>query len=70
MIKGGKHKQLKTYWVVETEDCKKEKLNDFGIGIDLGIKNFAIISDGKVFRNINKSGKVKKLEKQLKREQR
>jgi putative transposase len=56
--------------VVETEDCKKDKLNDFGIGIDLGIKYFAIISDGKVFRNINKSGKVKKLEKQLKREQR
>jgi putative transposase len=56
--------------VVEIKDCKKEKLNDLGIGIDLGIKYFAIISDGKVFRNINKSGKVKKLEKQLKREQR
>jgi putative transposase len=56
--------------VVKTEECKKEKLNDFGIGIDLGSKDFAIISDGKIFRNINNSGKVKKLEKQQKREQR
>jgi putative transposase len=41
-----------------------------GIGIDLGLKDFAIISDGKKYKNINKSGKVKKLEKQLIREQR
>ena len=36
-----------------------------GIGIDL-----AIISNGKIFKNINKSSKVKRLEKRLKREQR
>ena len=42
-----------------------------GIGIDLGIKDFAICSDReKPFKNINKSNKVKKLEKKLKREQR
>ena len=41
-----------------------------GIGIDLGIKDLAIVSDGKVFKNINKSSKVKRLEKRLRREQR
>lgn len=41
-----------------------------GIGIDLGIKNFAVISNGKVYSNINKSSKIKKLEKKLRREQR
>nr|DAP36601.1 MAG TPA: endonuclease [Caudoviricetes sp.] len=41
-----------------------------GIGIDLGIKNLAVVSDGKVFKNINKSSKVKRLEKRLRREQR
>jgi len=41
-----------------------------GIGIDLGIKKLAIISNGEVFENINKSNKMKRLEKKLKREQR
>ena len=41
-----------------------------GIGIDLGVKDLAIFSDGKVFRNINKSSKVKGLEKRLRRGQR
>jgi putative transposase len=41
-----------------------------GVGIDLGIKDLAIVSDGKVFKNINKSSKVKKLEKRLRKEQR
>ena len=41
-----------------------------GIGIDLGIKNLAISSNGKIFKNINKSSKVKKLEKRLKHLQR
>ena len=41
-----------------------------GIGIDLGIKDLAIVSDGKVFKNINKGSKVKRLEKRLRREQR
>ena len=41
-----------------------------GIGIDLGVKNLAILSDGRVFKNINKSSKVKRLEKRLRREQR
>ena len=41
-----------------------------GIGIDLGVKDLAIVSDGRVFKNINKSSKVKRLEKRLRREQR
>ena len=41
-----------------------------GIGIDLGIKKLAIVSNGKTFNNINKSSKVKQLEKRLWREQR
>lgn len=40
-----------------------------GIGIDLGIKTFAITSNRVEFNNINKTNKVRKLEKRLKREQ-
>lgn len=40
------------------------------IGIDLGIKDFAICSNGLVKKNINKTQRIKKLEKKLKREQR
>jgi len=41
-----------------------------GIGIDLGLKDFAVISDGTHKKNINKTAKIKKAEKKLKREQR
>ena len=41
-----------------------------GIGIDLGLKDFAIVSNGKTYKNINKSARLKKLEKKLVREQR
>ncbi|MBZ9685746.1 transposase [Clostridium estertheticum] len=42
-----------------------------GIGIDLGIKDLAIVNTiEKPFKNINKTKEVKKLEKKLKREQR
>ena len=41
-----------------------------GIGIDLGVKDLAIVSNGNTFKNINKSAKVKRLEKRLRREQR
>lgn len=55
--------------LVDMEEPKKEKLNDIGLGIDLGLSNFAIVSNGKVYKNINKTNKVRKLEKKLKREQ-
>lgn len=51
-------------------EIKELKLNDFGLGIDLGVKDFVTISNGVTKKNINKTAKLKKLEKQLKREQR
>lgn len=44
--------------------------NNSGIGIDLGLKEFAICSDGSIYQNINKTNNIKKVEKKLKREQR
>ena len=41
-----------------------------GIGIDLGLKDLAVCSDGNTYKNINKSPKVKKLEKKKRRLQR
>ena len=41
-----------------------------GIGIDLGLKNLAICSDGNTYKNINKTNKVKKIEKRKRRLQR
>ena len=56
--------------LIDTSETEKPQLNDFGLGIDLGIKDFAIISNGIIKKNINKTARLKKLEKQLKREQR
>lgn len=56
--------------LIEVPDTKTTNNRDFGIGIDLGVKDFAVNSNGKTYKNINKSAKVKKLEKQLRREQR
>ena len=56
--------------VMDIPDKEKPVLNENGIGIDLGIKEFAVCSNGKVYKNINKSLRVRKLEKKLKREQR
>lgn len=41
-----------------------------GIGIDLGLKDLAVCSDGEKYRNINKTQKIKKLEKRKRRLQR
>ena len=56
--------------LVEIPDVNIDNNSNEGIGIDLGLKDFAIISNGKTYRNINKSAGLKKLEKQLIREQR
>ena len=40
------------------------------IGIDIGVKSFAVISDGRNYPNINKSERARKLIRRLKREQR
>ena len=49
---------------------KISNTNNEGLGIDLGIKEFAVCSDGIKFKNINKTSTIKKIEKKLKREQR
>ncbi len=56
--------------LVEEDDIQVSKCTNEGIGIDLGIKDFAICSNGSKFKNINKTSTVKKVEKKLKREQR
>lgn len=56
--------------LIEILDNKIDSNFNEGIGIDLGLKNFAIISNGKTYKNINKSVRLKKFEKQLNREQR
>jgi family transposase len=62
------------YWYVsfayEVPDCDKENTSDLVIGIDLGIKDWAIFSDGTVYPNINKSKEVRRLKKKLRRAQR
>lgn len=58
------------YWYIsvgiEQEEIQEE-LTDVSLGVDLGLKEFAICSDGTVFKNINKSYVVRKIEKRLKR---
>ena len=56
--------------LIDISETEKPQLNNFGLGIDLGIKDFAVVSNGIIKNNINKTARLKKLEKQLKREQR
>ncbi len=58
------------YWYIsvgiEQEEIKEE-LTDVSLGIDLGLKDLAICSNGEVYKNINKTNVVRKIEKRLKR---
>ncbi|MBQ9493415.1 MAG: transposase [Oscillibacter sp.] len=56
--------------LVEVPDMDAVKPETKGIGVDLGINSFAVVSDGREFPNVNRTRKVGKLEKRLKREQR
>ena len=74
VIKSG-HVSIKAdrYYVsvlIEITDNRIANNSNEGIGIDLGLKDFAVVSNGTSYKNINKSAKLKKLEKQLIREQR
>ena len=74
VIKSG-HVSIKAdrYYVsvlIEIPNNKIANNSNKGIGIDLGLKDFAIVSNGKTYKNINRSTRIKKLEKQLIREQR
>ena len=61
------------YWYVsvsiEVDDISSVTTND-GVGIDLGLKDLAICSDGNKYPNINKTQRVEKLEKRKRRLQR
>ena len=61
------------YWYVsigiEVDDNNNLPSND-GVGIDLGIKNLAICSDKNTYKNINKTQKIRKIEKKKRRSQR
>ena len=62
-----------TYWYLSVsyeKEFEQVELTDESLGIDLGVKDLAIVSNGKVYKNINKTKKVKRLKKKLKREQR
>ena len=50
--------------------CPQFELTGESLGIDVGIKDLAVCSNGMAFKNINKSKEVKKLKKSLKRKQR
>ena len=54
---------------VEIADKPIEPLND-GIGLDLGVKDLAICSDKHTYKNINKTDRIRRLEKQRRRKQR
>ena len=56
--------------LVEDDYIEVSKSTNEGVGIDLGVKEFDVCSDGIKFKNINKTSTVKKVEKKLKREQR
>ena len=68
----GKHWYLSVGYEIEQE---KVELTDESLGIDLGVKELAVVSNQdasrtKIYKNINKSAKVRKLEKKLRRAQR
>lgn len=60
------------WWISVGIECEQnlELPKNEGIGIDLGIKDLAICSDENTYKNINKTKKVKKLEKKKRRLQR
>lgn len=63
----GKYWFLSVGYEIEDIACC---LTDESLGIDLGIKDLAVCSNKKVYKNINKTSKVRKLKKKLQREQR
>lgn len=63
----GKHWFLSISYEIPQIACD---LTDKSIGIDLGVKDLAICSNNKVYKNINKIKRVKQLKKKLKRAER
>ncbi|WP_029452544.1 RNA-guided endonuclease TnpB family protein [Clostridium algidicarnis] len=72
VVSGTVSKKANRYYVsvlVKVEEKYQVNSNE-GLGIDLGLKDFSIMSNGITKKNINKTKRVKKIEKKLKREQR
>ena len=72
VISGTVSKKANRYYVsviIDIDIKPQENINE-GIGIDLGIKDFAICSNKQTYKNINKTQRVRKLEKKLLKEQR
>ena len=68
-------KELNKYFISFGLECENQvrKLNDYSMGIDLGLKELAAVSygdDSLIFHNINKSSKMRKLNRELKHLQR
>lgn len=60
------------WWIsvgIEYDIFTKNEMNE-GIGIDLGVSTLAYCSDGQIYKSINKSNTIKKLEKKKRRLQR
>ena len=60
------------WWIsvgIECDENQEQPIND-GVGIDIGIKDLAICSDGNTYKNINKTKTIKKLKKKKRRLQR
>lgn len=61
------------YWYLSVgieEEIPVVQLTGESLGIDVGIKDLAVCSNGMTFKNINKSKEVTRLKKSLKRKQR
>ena len=60
------------WWISVGIECEEntEQPTSNGIGIDIGIKDLAICSDGNTYKNINKTKRIKKLKKKKRRLQR
>ncbi len=60
------------WWITVGVECRESSTIPYneGIGIDLGIKDLAVCSDKKKYENINRTQKIKKLEKRKRRLQR
>ena len=72
VISGTVSKKADRYYVsviIDVDMPIVSKNTNEGIGIDLGLKDFAICSNGEKYKNINKTQKIRKIEKKLKREQ-
>ena len=60
------------WWLSVGVECneKSQQSTNKGVGIDIGIKDLAVCSDGYTYKNINKTAKVKSIKKKQRRLQR